>query len=560
MKYWLSVILGFFFLLQLATIGNIANLWDKAAREYALENLVADHHELRAVVNKLAEGAASNHPTEPLATDALDGEVTLSTNFGEVTAVYHDVSEHLNGNGWAGGLTPFRDEVIMMSRRGEFSVVDPKTGTGQNLNIHYENGHEAFMARVEELGTEVWDNWFRFHDVLFDYSGNGGQLYVTLNYWRPEDSCYHYRLVSTEIANIRTSSVTHDDWKVLFDASPCLKYNENNLHYVGYQAGGRMAINNEGNLIFSVGDYSYDGLGDLPMLPQSIDADYGKVFELDPQGNGTTKMLSWGNRNPQGLAVAKDGRFWSTEHGPQGGDELNIILPDSNYGWPNVTLGVNYGTSDWPFNENRNHDGYVAPVYAWAPSVAPSQVIEVVDFWDAWENNLLVATLANESLRRLKIIDGRVVYDERIEIGQRIRDIVQTDDGSIVFLTDQSRLYILLPPIESAHDAKEKFVMSESAQLVMDRCKECHSISPTSAADATAPTLFGIIGSNIASAEFSGYSDELLQFDGVWSEELLDKYLTDPAVFAPRSVMAFNGQINSEVIRGEVIGYLSSLQ
>ncbi len=559
MKYWIAGTLAFLFILQLATIGNIVNLWDKAAREYALNNLVAEHRELRTVVDKLVKNTGANQPAKPPAAESLNGEAVLSTNFGEVNGVYHDVSGFLNGNRWAGGIAHFQDEVIMMSRRGEFSIVDPMTGEGRSLNINYENGHEAFMARVEELGAQVWDNWFRFHDVLFDYNGKGGRLYVTLNYWKPDESCYHFRLISTEVEDIRTSPVDHDDWKVLFDASPCLEYNENNLHYVGYQAGGRMAINNEGNLIFTVGDYSYDGLGDRPMLPQDVDADYGKVFELDLQGNDAPKILSWGNRNPQGLAIAEDGRIWSTEHGPQGGDELNVILRNNNYGWPHVTLGVNYGASDWPFNENRNHSDYVAPVYAWVPSVAPSQVIEVVGFWDAWENDLLVATLANESLRRLKVIDDRVVYDERIEIGQRIRDVVQIDDGSIVFLTDQSRLYALRPPIENADDEKEHFAMSESTLVVVNRCKECHSISPNSTDD-SAPTLFGILGRDIASTEFSGYSDELLELDGVWSDEMLDKYLTDPAAFTPNSVMALNGQISSEAIRGEVIGYLSSLK
>jgi aldose sugar dehydrogenase len=128
---------------------------------------------------------------------------------------------------------------------------------------------------------------------------------------------------------------------------------------------------------------------------------FGKIFEIDLDTENS-RVVSLGHRNPQGLTVTSRGALFSTEHGPKGGDELNLITEGSNYGWPNVSLGTEYKGYDL---ENHapvgEHTGYQAPVFAWVPSIGPSNLIEVRGFDRRWDGDLLVASLKANSLFRL---------------------------------------------------------------------------------------------------------------------------------------------------------------
>src|SRR5262249_46415968 len=155
--------------------------------------------------------------------------------------------------------------------------------------------------------------------------------------------------------------------------------------------------------------------------------------------------LTSGHRNPQGLAYTKSGQLLSTEHGPRGGDELNVITEGSNYGWPNVTLGTEYDSYNWNTGSSLvgSHAGYTSPLFAWMPSIAVSQLIEVDNFHQRWNRDLLVGSLKASSLYRLRLESGRVLYSEPIWIGQRIRDIAQTANGAIVLWTDDTQLLFI---------------------------------------------------------------------------------------------------------------------
>jgi glucose/arabinose dehydrogenase len=190
---------------------------------------------------------------------------------------------------------------------------------------------------------------------------------------------------------------------------------------------------------------------------QNLHNDGGKIVRFGrdgtiPQDNpfiGRTDALpeiySYGHRNPQGLiSNAGDGQLWSLEHGPKGGDELNLITSGGNYGWPLVTYGTNYdGTI---ISDKTSAPGMIDPVYKWVPSVAPSSLVPYFGnvMPEDWSGSFLVGTLVGESLIRLQMENGAVVKEERFlhhTIG-RIRDVAVSSEGFIYLLTDGSEASI----------------------------------------------------------------------------------------------------------------------
>jgi len=196
-------------------------------------------------------------------------------------------------------------------------------------------------------------------------------------------------------------------------------------------------------LYVTVGDYNQDNVFmDSEVLEaQNPNTDFGKIFRIDLRTK-TKIMLSMGHRNPQGLVLTSTGQLLSTEHGPRGGDLLTEIRPGRNFGWPLVTFGTHYTTYDWPdLKLRRPEQTFDKPLFAFVPSIAASNLIEIKGFDSRWDGDLLISSLAARSLYRIhRDTDGHVVYSEPIRIGQRLRDIVSLPDGTPVVWTDDAQL------------------------------------------------------------------------------------------------------------------------
>ena len=208
------------------------------------------------------------------------------------------------------------------------------------------------------------------------------------------------------------------------------------------------------------------------------------------------------------MTFTKSGELLSTEHGERGGDELNLITEGSNYGWPNVTLGTEYDNYNWrkigdfPVGKSLpgSHTGYKAPLFAWLPSIATSQLIEVNNFDERWNGDLLVGSLKASSLYRLRLEAGRVLYSEPIFIGQRIRDITQMTNGTIILWTDDTQLlFLTVDKDQLAFNRRDPVVVSDA--LVTNNCMTCHHLGPTKSGD-FAPTLSNLLNRPIASDTF----------------------------------------------------------
>jgi glucose/arabinose dehydrogenase len=213
--------------------------------------------------------------------------------------------------------------------------------------------------------------------------------------------------------------------------------------------GSRIVFDGEGHVYVTMGERSED---EFRGQAQELNSHLGKIVRINPDGSvpednpfvGQDGVLpeiwSYGNRNVQAAAInPATGVLWEIEHGPRGGDELNIIEPGANYGWPTVTLGVNYdGTT---VGEGLTHrDGMVDAIYTWTPVIAPSGMIFYGgNAFPDWQGNLFVGGLGSRALVRLTLDGDSVTAEERLleDLDLRIRDVVEGPDGAIYVITDE---------------------------------------------------------------------------------------------------------------------------
>lgn len=230
------------------------------------------------------------------------------------------------------------------------------------------------------------------------------------------------------------------DVRVIFRAMPT--YN-NGLHF-----GSRLAFGPDGKLYITLGDRF-----DRPNRPkvQQLDNHLGKIIRLNPDGSvpednpfvkqqgAMPEIWALGFRNVQSAAFDEQGRLWTIEHGPRGGDELNLVEKGKNYGWAIQSYGEEYSGEPIPGAETAR-ECCVQPVYYWDPVIAPSGAeIYTGKVFPEWRGNVFIGGLASKRLVRLVIKDNRVVGEEHLltDRGQRIRDVRQGSDGALYVVTDE---------------------------------------------------------------------------------------------------------------------------
>jgi glucose/arabinose dehydrogenase len=221
----------------------------------------------------------------------------------------------------------------------------------------------------------------------------------------------------------------------------------------GAHFGSRLLWLQDGTLLMSIGDGGNPPtrIGDRLARDQAqnLASHQGSVLRLDENGNAAPnnplaqqegalpELWSIGHRNIQGLTRDTQGRIWATEHGPRGGDELNIIEGGKNYGWPVVSLGRDYQTNEPIGVETK--PGMVDPIIAWTPSPGASGLAFYTgNTFPAWKGNLFSGGLASRDVRRVILDDqGQVTGQEQLKIGRRVRDVRQGPDGFLYLLTDE---------------------------------------------------------------------------------------------------------------------------
>lgn len=218
--------------------------------------------------------------------------------------------------------------------------------------------------------------------------------------------------------------------------------------------GSRLAFDADGYLYVTVGDRQVPSRGDLEAHPaQDVSNHHGTINRLHDDGRipadnpfvgqdgAQGSIWSYGHRNPQGLAIDPGtGDIWATEHGPQGGDELNLILPGTNYGWPVVGYGVNYRSGS-AIHEGTHREGMQPPEHFWVPSIATSGLmIYTGDRFPEWRGSIFSGGMAGQQLARMELDGHRIVLEETLLNGiGRVRDVRQGPDGYIYLAIEERR-------------------------------------------------------------------------------------------------------------------------
>jgi aldose sugar dehydrogenase len=323
--------------------------------------------------------------------------------------------------------------MLVTERPGRMRVVEPDGKLGAPLQ-----GVPAVVARGQGgLLDVVTDSGFAQNRTIFFCFSEAALDGANGN--------------STALARAKLSADRSklEDVKVIFRQSP--KFAS------GAHFGCRIVEAKDGNLFMTLGD-RFSRMQDA----QTLDTHHGKVVRLTKDGapaagnpfankaGALPEIWSIGHRNLQGAALGLDGALWTTEHGPQGGDELNRPEAGKNYGWPIITYGRNYGTGT-QIGEGTEKAGMEQPLHYWVPSIAPSGMafLSSDKYGAAWKGNLFVGSLKFHYLNRIVLNGTKVVREEKLltDLDERVRDVRQGPDGLLYALTDQSngKLVRLLP-------------------------------------------------------------------------------------------------------------------
>ncbi len=290
--------------------------------------------------------------------------------------------------------------------------------------IHFKNGVKTNVEGVPEI-------YLRGQGGLMDLElhpnyENNGWIYISYASSEGEGDGGN-----TAILRAKLSNNTLVEKQLLYKAGPNTKS--------GQHWGSRIEFDNEGYLYFSIGDR-----GKRDVNPQDITRDCGKIYRLNDDGsipednpfinteNAKTAIYSYGHRNPQGMIKnPQTGAIWINEHGPQGGDEINIIQKGKNFGWPVISYGINYdGTT---FTDITEKEGMEQPLFYWVPSIAPNGMTFISsEIYPDWKGNILVGSLKFEYIERLVLENDKVIKREKLFEGiGRVRNVLQAPDGYI---------------------------------------------------------------------------------------------------------------------------------
>ena len=290
--------------------------------------------------------------------------------------------------------------------------------------IHFNNGKKTTISGLPEIYIR----------------GQGGLMDIILHPNYEDNGWIYFSYASstgygdggnTAIARAKLKENSLVNLEVLYKATPNTKK--------GQHFGSRLVFDKDGYLFFTIGER-----GARDTNPQDLTRDCGKVYRLNDDGsipndnpfvnepNAKTAIYSYGHRNPQGMTLRPEtGDIWTHEHGPKGGDEINIIKAGKNYGWPVISYGVNYSGST--FTEITKKEGMEQPLHYWDPSIAPSGMVFInSDKYGDWNGSLLVGSLKFQYLDLCTIKDNKVIKEEKLLDGLgRVRCVEQGPDGYI---------------------------------------------------------------------------------------------------------------------------------
>ena len=306
--------------------------------------------------------------------------------------------------------------------------------TGFTLFLYdLTNQQQITIGRAAAASERINDSRFAITDIsVLTQTAETAQLLISYPRFNSEGRCvtvvvYSYRANFGAQPSLKRG-------KMWFQSNPCVAIS------AVQHAAGRMELIDAKSAYLTIGDLGYPEIGD-----KTKRGTLGTVMKISAK---KVTQISSGHRNAQGiLLIGKD--LYTSEHGPRGGDELNLIQQGIDYGWPTVTYGERYSPGDYVSPTNpESHNGFRKPLTYWVPSVAPTELIQLpaASAWGQWSSSIVMGTLREESLIFIQMKNKRVVGQmQTVNVDERIRDMEITKDGSIIATTDSGKLLIINP-------------------------------------------------------------------------------------------------------------------
>lgn len=339
----------------------------------------------------------------------------------ELTVQSQKISQSLVESSRGAALAVLRDGNLLLGG-----------GTTGNLLYHYRNSELVLIGELSTQAERIRDPRFGPTDIgILRESKKSVDILVSYPQLNKSKNCVRLLVFRYRI-NLEANSLSKEErW---FQGKPCVP-----LGYVQH-AAGRIEIIDSKSAYLTTGDLGFRQIGNV-----SARGWLGGVFKITSK---KITQISQGHRNPQGiLTIGKD--LYISEHGPRGGDELNLIEKSKDYGWPFVTYGQPYSSGDYVIpNKSKTHIGYQEPIYYWVPSVAPTELIYLPKnkFWADLGGQIVMGTLAGQSLIFIELLSPQSVgLVKSYPVGERIRDLDLLPSGQIVATTDGGKLLFISP-------------------------------------------------------------------------------------------------------------------
>jgi len=357
----------------------------------------------------------------------------------DILAATYQITQVATGLGIPWGMSfQSESEILFTERKGRLGIVNIDSGEVNYLSGLPEiiaNGQGGFMDVAKPTNNEIAD-WTYFTYVKpIDAAGNG------------ETTLARAHISKDGIFDWQDLLVTHSLFGVIFDVTGIAWGSDRHF-------GSRIAFDDT-HLYFSIGDRGNRPNG------QNLETHAGSILRLNvdgsvPQDNpfvdvegSRNEIWSYGHRNPQGLVW--DGvnqRLWSIEHGPRGGDELNLIERGANYGWPIISYGKEYA-SFRSVGEGTHKEGMEQPKKFYIPSIAPGSLMQYTgEAFPEWQGDLFAGALKLRHINRIELDqEGNAIVEERLmeDLNERIRALLQSPEGWIYFSTDSGNIYVIKP-------------------------------------------------------------------------------------------------------------------
>jgi hypothetical protein len=423
-----------------------------------------------------------------------------------------------------GAITKIGNLILIQDSIGVFMCFQKNKFI--NISGKIDNGISKYL-RFQKAGYDT--DSLRYHSLEFDEKLNLLIISLTRYVGAKQNKLTIVTVPIKNQSDCQSLKINFEDTEIIYESDPVPSTAKS------HAGGGRMILDKKQNIYFSVGYSGIDYVNpDFPTSPQRKDNSFGKIFSYNLV-NKTLQLLSIGHRNVQGLSLNLNGDLYSSEHGPQGGDEVNKISLNGNYGFPYHTYGTNYNSYKWKFDQylKDNPLNYNDPTFAFVPSIAPSAMTFINGFFEYWESDLLLTSLKAQTVYRMKLKDDKVLFVEPIWVGKRIRDIIQVNKNLIYILTEDGSL--ISWQVERTLYETDYTSTGYLAQPELGPCAVCHAFD--NSVSEYAPNLHKIFNRVSGTSNYENYSDWFKDNKIIWNKENLTNFILNPSEFAPGTTM-----------------------